>query len=222
MCARRGALSSGHLIRVRPEKLVGLVGASAESDGTPVANTVRSALGGVLFLEEAHTLLGRSASPMVGAAVRELARTVGQHRHDLLLVVSGDAEELPRLLSGHPELDALLTRRVCFPDLDPDELTAVFTERAHEAGLRLAPGTADAVRGCLRPGGPDGPGSPAAGPRGARVAADLFERTARAQAARIADLDLDDQDVLRTLTPEDVPVATSSREEERSGTGLYL
>lgn len=216
VCARRGALSSGHLIRVRPEELVNT---AVESGGTPVANTVRSALGGVLFLEEAHTLLARSASPVVEETVRELTRVVARHRHDLLLVVSGDGEELSRLLPDHPELDALITRRVRFPDLDPDELTAVFTERAHDAGLRLAPGTADVVRARLRPGGP---GSPAAGPRGARLAADLFERTARAQAARIADLDLDDQDVLRTLTPEDVPVTTSGREQERSGAGLYL
>lgn len=214
VCGRRGLLSSGHLVRVSRDDLVG---AATGPGAALVENRVRTALGGVLFLEEAHTVLGRSsADAAADETVRELVRLVQEHRSDLLLVVSGPEKEISGLLEANPALDALLTRRLRFADLTEDELTAVFTEHAHESGFRLAPGTAEAVRERLRPRNR---------PRtlhNAHLAVALFERTARAQAARIAELDLDDQEVLRSLTPDDVPVDLPDRDGARSGPGLYL
>jgi hypothetical protein len=214
VCGQRGLLSSGHLVRAERDDLIGVLpGQSAAL----VETSVRAALGGVLLLEEAHTVLtGPPGDPSSKEAARELVRLMEEHRHDLMVVAAGSARELPGLLAAHPGLDALFTRRLHFADLTEDELTAVFTERAHEAGFRLAPGTADAVRDRLRPS--NRPRTP----HNAHLATALFERAARAQAARIAGLDLDDQDLLRSLVPEDVPVSLADRDGARSGTGLYL
>ncbi|MFJ9552581.1 AAA family ATPase [Nocardiopsis sp. NPDC101807] len=213
VCGRRGLLSSGHVVRVGREELLGAMpGQSAQL----TASAVRSALGGVLFVAEAHTVLARpGADASVDEAVRELVHLTGVHRHDLMVVVSGSAEGLPGLLEARPELDALLTRRLRFADLSEEDLAAVFSGLAQEAGFRLAPGTAEAVRGLLLRGRPESPAN-------ARLAEDLLERTARAQAARVAELDLGDGDVLRTLAPEDVPVGLPGHGTAWTGPGLYL
>ncbi|MBB6119209.1 AAA family ATPase [Nocardiopsis algeriensis] len=214
VCGRRGVLSSGHVVTVGRKDLVGLLpGQSAEL----VDAAVRSAAGGVLFLAEAHAVLVRpGADPSVDEAVRELVRLVELHRHDLLVVLSGAPEDLPALLEARPELDALFTRRLRFADLSEEDLAQVFAERAREAGFRAAPETVAAVRALLldRPR----PESPA----NARLAEMLFERAARAQAVRVAELDLDDEEVLRTLAPADVPVSLPDGGGARVGTGLYL
>lgn len=211
---RRGLLSSGHLVRVTREDLTGAV---VGRGSALVESSVRAALGGVLLVEEAHTLLrGASADPSAQEAVEQLVRSLDLHRHDLLLILSGPERELSRELPSHPRLAAHLTRRLRFPDLTVEELASVFVERAHEAGFRLAEGTEAAVRERLR-------SWPRGGERdNADLAVALFERAARAQTERITGADLDDPAVLRTLTPADVPMALPSANGSQEAHGLYL
>ncbi|WP_312893857.1 AAA family ATPase [Nocardiopsis composta] len=215
VCGRRGLLSSGHLVRAGRDDLVG---AFPGQSAALVETSVRAAAGGVLLVEDAHAVFVRpGADAAADEAVQALVRQVAAHRHDLLVIAAGPAEELPGLLAARPELDALFTRRLHFPDLSEEELAEVFAERAHEAGFRLAPGTAEAVRGVLRSR------RRSAALRNARLAGALFERAARAQAARIAaGPGADDTDLLRELTPADVPADLPDPDAARHGFGLYL
>ncbi|MFW5415228.1 AAA family ATPase [Nocardiopsis sp. CNT-189] len=215
VCGRRGLLSSGHLVRAGRDDLVG---AFPGQSAALVETAVRAAAGGVLLVEEAHRVFARPGTDTAAdEAVQALVRQVGAHRHDLLVIAAGPVEELPGLLAARPELDALFTRRLHFPDLSEDELAEVFAERAHEAGFRLSPGTAEAVRGVLRTR------RRSAALRNARLAGALFERAARAQAARIAaGPGADDTDLLRELTPADVPSDLPDPDAARHGFGLYL
>ncbi|MDA2813407.1 AAA family ATPase [Nocardiopsis sp. RSe5-2] len=216
VCARRGLLSSGHVAQVDRE---GLVGTLPGQSTALVESAVRAAAGGVLLIEDAHTVLPRPSS---GAAAEEaaeaLVRLVREYRSDLLVVASGDPEELPALLDARPGLGALFTRRLPFPDLAVEELVAVFTDRAHRSGFRVEAEAAAAARSLLAR---DRAAGGTAGPANARLAQAVFEVTARNQAARIADEDLADPDVLRALTARDVPTVLPDRAAARR-TGMYL
>ncbi|WP_017539801.1 AAA family ATPase [Nocardiopsis halophila] len=217
VCARRGLLSSGHVAPVDRE---GLVGTLPGQSTALVQSAVRAAAGGVLLIEDAHTVLPRPSS---GAAAEEaaeaLVRLVREHRSDLLVIASGDPAELPALLDARPGLGALFTRRLRFPDLAVEELVAVFTDRAHLAGFRVAAGAAAAARDLLARARAAERGT--AAPANARLAQAVFELTARNQASRIAGGDLGDAGVLRELTAEDVPAQPPDRAAERR-TGMYL
>ncbi|NYI94004.1 SpoVK/Ycf46/Vps4 family AAA+-type ATPase [Streptomonospora nanhaiensis] len=210
---RRGLLSSGHLVRADRRTLAA---PAYDREAEPVADAVRAALGGVLLVADAHEL-GANRPGQVPAAetVETLARLMAENRQDLVVVLTGPQAELGSFLDSHPALAAQIAKRLHFADYTDDELFAIVAERAREAGFRLGAGAAEAVRACLArtPRRPDFANG--------RLAEAVFARTAANQAARIADRDRLDADVLRELTAADVP-ATADDAPAEQRPGLYL
>lgn len=130
-----GVLSQGHLVEVDRSHLVGqYVGHTAPK----VRDVVESALGGVLFIDEAYTLATaeREGAGFGREAVDMLLTLMEEHREDLAVFVAGYSSEIPKLLALNPGLPSRLSRTIDFPDYSVPELVEIFRRMA--AAKRLA------------------------------------------------------------------------------------
>ncbi|KAB2345271.1 AAA family ATPase [Actinomadura rudentiformis] len=141
-----GVLTTGHLVEVDRADLVG----DYPGESTlKVRRVVERALGGVLFVRDAHTF-NPVDSTRGREAVEVLLTAVEAHPEDLIVVLSGPEAELNGLLKAHQDLAAHFPKAIRFPDLTDDELVQVFARLAAAEGLALAEGVLDKVRGLVR------------------------------------------------------------------------
>ncbi|RAY11695.1 hypothetical protein DPM19_29175 [Actinomadura craniellae] len=194
--AEVGALSTGHLEEVDRADLVGDY--SSES-GHKVRRAVERALGGVLFVDDAHRL-DPAESPHGREAVGALIAAIQARPEDLLVVLAGPENEINGLLKSQAELAAFFPRIVRFPDLSEDELVAVFAAKAADAGFALADGVLDKVRSLVHSTPRD------RGFGNARLMINLLDRAVAMQGRRVLEDDrVDEDESLDELLLEDIP-----------------
>ncbi|MGW5685343.1 AAA family ATPase [Nonomuraea sp. NPDC003754] len=211
--ARLGVLSSGHLVEVSHADLIAeYIGQTAPK----VRAAVESAIGGVLFIDEAYALTpGGSHNSYGPEAIAELLRLMEEHRDDLVVIAAGYDGRMAEFLAANPGLASRFPTTVRFPDYSEDELVAIFESMAAGAGLVLEAGVREQVRQALR-----------AVPRGesfgnGRVVRNLLERAMALQAERVmAGQDPTAEDI-RILLPGDIPAGRTPATGD-AGTGQYL
>merc|ERR1711966_607129 len=99
LLAEMGILSSGHLVEADRASLVaGYVGQTA----IKVTNVVKEALGGILFVDEAYTLVQGDKDSFGRGALDTLMKPMEDHRDELVVVFAGYSEEMEGLLSANP------------------------------------------------------------------------------------------------------------------------
>ncbi|NJQ02986.1 right-handed parallel beta-helix repeat-containing protein [Streptomyces zingiberis] len=195
-----GVLPRGQLVEVARADLVGrYVGHTAQL----TKEVFESALGGVLFIDEAYTLTpeGGSGSDFGREAVDTLLKLMEDHRDEVVVIVAGYTEEMGRFLASNPGLASRFARSVEFDDYSTEELLTIMERNAEESGYTCPEDTREALRSHID-----------AIPRdrsfgNARLARQLLETMITHQARRLATVDLPSVEDLRTLLPQDLPTA---------------
>jgi SpoVK/Ycf46/Vps4 family AAA+-type ATPase len=103
---------------------------------------VDSALGGVLFIDEAYALYndGYAGGDAFGAeAVATLLKRAEDDRDRLVIVLAGYTDDMHRFLRTNPGLASRFSTRIAFPSYGPDELVEITTIFAQQAGDSFAP-----------------------------------------------------------------------------------
>ena len=119
-----------------------LVGDHLGSTAIKTNKLVDSALGGVLFIDEAYSLYndGYSGGDAFGAeAVATLLKRAEDDRDRLVMVLAGYTDDMTRFLRTNPGLASRFSVRIAFPSYGPDELVRIATIFATHAGDRFAP-----------------------------------------------------------------------------------
>ncbi len=127
-----------------------LVGDHLGSTAIKTNKLIDSALGGVLFIDEAYSLYndGYSGGDAFGAeAVATLLKRAEDDRDRLVMVLAGYTDDMSRFLRTNPGLASRFSVRIAFPSYAPDELARISTIFAAQAGDRFAP---DALPGLLQ------------------------------------------------------------------------
>lgn len=141
-----GVVSKGHLVEAsRADLVAGYVGQTA----LKVQEVVRSAVGGVLFIDEAYALAGGYSQDFGGEAVATLVKLMEDHRDDLVVIVAGYRDEMGIFIRSNPGIRSRFTRYIDFPDYSAPELLAVFEAMAAASRVRLAPGAREQIEGIL-------------------------------------------------------------------------
>ncbi|MGB7926232.1 MAG: AAA family ATPase [Pyrinomonadaceae bacterium] len=198
-------LSRGQLVETDRSGLVaGYVGQTA----IKVKEVVQSALGGVLFIDEAYSLNPQGGGQDFGhEAVETLLKMMEDHRKDLSVVVAGYTEKMSEFISSNPGLRSRFNKYFYFEDYTREQLVEIFKTFSAKSDFKLTPEACaelSAVFALLIDFRDESFGN-------ARTARNLFETAVSKQANRIVSLAEINEEVLSTIEAADIPTVEDLR-----------
>ncbi len=130
-----GALSGGQLIEVSRADLVGRYSGHT----APLTNNViQSALGGVLFIDEAYSLYRGEQDSFGLEAIDTLVKGMEDNRQNLVVVLAGYTKEMEYFLTANSGLASRFSRNIEFPDYTADELFAITEILVKSKGYKMS------------------------------------------------------------------------------------
>ena len=141
-----GILSKGQLVEVDRSGLVaGYVGQTA----IKTRKVIDSALGGVLFIDEAYALNGGGANDFGQEAIDTLLKAMEDHRDDLVVIVAGYDGLMDEFIHSNPGLESRFNRFLHFADYTAEELLAIFRMQCEKGCYILEPEAEAPLRSLL-------------------------------------------------------------------------
>lgn len=196
-----GILEKGHLVETDRS---GLVAEYAGQTGPKTNAKIDEALDGVLFIDEAYTLIDENGQDQYGReAVQTLLKRMEDQRDRLVVILAGYPVEMQTMIRSNPGLSSRVGTTMTFDDYTPEDLCRIFELIASkakyslptEARRRLMRGFTYLYIGRDRHFG------------NGRCSRNSFERSVRRLANRLAKLTDINRDLLTTLDAEDIEVA---------------
>ena len=188
-------LSKGQLVEVDRSGLVaGYVGQTA----LKTQKGIEKAMGGVLFIDEAYALNGKSENDFGQEAIDTILKAMEDHRDDLVVIVAGYTELMDRFIHSNPGLESRFNRFLMFEDYTPEQMVAIFKMQCKKGCYVLAEGTEELVRDFIAEESADDSFGNARGVR------NLFEHILVAQNNRLAKVEQVTRDDLMQILPDDV------------------
>ena len=192
-----GILSKGQLVETDRSGLVaGYVGQTA----IKTQQQIQKALGGVLFIDEAYALNGRSENDFGQEAIDTLLKAMEDHRDDLVVIVAGYDGLMERFIRSNPGLESRFNRYLHFDDYTTDEMADIFRLQCRKGKYLLAEGAEEEIREFIDEAN-DAGGVTFGNARGVR---NIFEQILTEQANRLAAMEGFTRDDLMTITRDDV------------------
>lgn len=191
-----GVLDKGHLVEVDRSNLVaGYVGQTA----IKTSEVIKSAIGGVLFIDEAYSLVTGQDS-YGDEAINTLLKHMEDFRNNLVVIVAGYEDEMTNFVNSNPGLRSRFDHFVEFPDYTEVELSQIFFNICDNMNMMLAESASQVLGDTMAELNRHGRISSG----NARLVRKLFQQSASQQADRLAQLpqfsDLD----LQTIEGEDI------------------
>ena len=122
-----GILSRGQLIEADRSKLV--AGYSGQT-AIKTNQLIDSAMGGVLFIDEAYTLKSNDQDSFGSEAIDTLLKRLEDDRGKFICIVAGYTDQMHDFIDTNPGLKSRFTQTIHFEDYTPDELTQIFINLA--------------------------------------------------------------------------------------------
>ena len=139
-----GALKGGQLVEVSRGDLVGrYTGHTAPL----TISVIQSALGGVLFIDEAYSLYRGEQDSFGLEAIDTLVKGMEDHRDELVVILAGYTKEMETFLTANSGLASRFPNKIEFPDYTADELLDITNVLARGKGYRLAESCTEPLRG---------------------------------------------------------------------------
>lgn len=118
-----GILKKGHLVETDRSGLV------AEYVGQTAVKTnkiIDTALDGVLFIDEAYSLISNSENDYGKEAIATLLKRMEDNRDRLVVILAGYSNEMQQFINSNPGLQSRFNRYIEFPDYSAEELYQIF------------------------------------------------------------------------------------------------
>ncbi len=193
-----GILSGGQLVEVDRSGLVaGYVGQTA----LKTRKVIERALGGVLFIDEAYALNGRTENDFGQEAIDTILKAMEDHRDDLVVIAAGYDQLMDAFIHSNPGLESRFNRFIHFADYTGPELAEIFRLRCRQGCYEPDQEALQVLEACLTQVDAGGSFGNARGVR------NLFERVLVCQANRLADLETVTREDLMHLTAGDIRAA---------------
>lgn len=201
-----GLLSKGTLTEVDRSGLVaGYIGQTA----IKTSKVIESAMGGVLFIDEAYTLTSKTENDFGYEAVDTILKAMEDSRADLVVIVAGYTDLMEKFIDSNPGLRSRFNKYIDFADYTADEMFAIFKLNCSKSFYVLDSAAEDKIKEYFTLV------SEAAGEFGnARGVRNTFEKILTEQANRIASLPSVSRDDLMKITEDDVVSALYEPDED--------
>lgn len=215
---KMGLLSKGHVVEVDRADLVGeYIGQTAPK----TKKAIESAKGGILFIDEAYSLAraGDDSKDFGKEVIEILLKEMSDGTGDIAIMGAGYPKEMEAFLESNPGMKSRFSHYYEFEDYLPDELLAIAIGGAVKKGVKLAEDAIklleerfiEAYRTRDRTFG------------NARMALGIIEAAKMNMALRLmqsGDIDKLDNDMLSTVTVEDVEKAFGGRSKRKPDLGI--
>ena len=202
-----GILSRGQLVEADRSKLVaGFSGQTAIKTN----QLIDSAMGGVLFIDEAYTLKSNDGDSFGAEAIDTLLKRLEDDRGKFICIVAGYTDQMHDFIDTNPGLKSRFTQTIHFDDYTPDELTEIFINLAKGKNFTVDEETKGAIHRqfeqlYLRRDKNFG---------NAREARRIFDQAIEKQSQRLVEAinnpDFKEEDMYR-ITTADLPMAQSEQ-----------
>lgn len=202
-----GLLSKGHLIEASAKDLVaGYVGQTAIKTG----EIIEKSLGGVLFIDEAYTLLDKTGQGYGQEAIDTLLKEMEDHRKDFAVIVAGYDDLMKQFIESNPGLKSRFNKFIHFEDYTAEEMMGIFNSFCTKNAYIVTNNAGDIIKQYFLTVCETHDKSFA----NARTARNLFENAISKQASRIASKREKTEEILSTITADDVSWCQNSEHEE--------
>ena len=142
-----GVLKKGHLVETDRSGLV------AEYVGQTAVKTnqiVDKALDGVLFIDEAYSLVDGGSSDFGKEAISTLLKRMEDDRDRLVVILAGYTADMQRFIDSNPGLQSRFNRYIEFPDYTAEELYQIFCLNAKKYEYTLSEEASFVLQDALR------------------------------------------------------------------------
>jgi SpoVK/Ycf46/Vps4 family AAA+-type ATPase len=138
-----GLLSKGHLVETDRS---GLVGEYLGQTAPKTQGMINSAMGGVLFIDEAYSLTPKGSGSDYGKeAIDTLLKRMEDDRGKFIVIAAGYKNEMKGFLDSNPGLLSRFTKFIDFEDYSPEELSAIFLSLASSQKFTFSENFREAV-----------------------------------------------------------------------------
>ena len=193
-----GVVSKGHLVETDRS---GLVGEYVGQTAVKTNKVIDHALGGILFIDEAYSLLGGGEEDYGKEAVATLLKRMEDDRKRLVVILAGYTNEMKAFIDSNPGLQSRFSRYIEFPDYNTDELYQIFLKQLKEFDYTITPDAEEALKVLFA----YHVAHKDANFGNARFVRNVFERTLQRQANRLStEVNLTSAK-LAEITKEDLP-----------------
>ena len=138
-----GILTRGQLVEADRSKLV--AGYSGQT-AIKTNQLIDSAIGGVLFIDEAYTLKSSDGDTFGSEAIDTLLKRLEDDRGKFICIVAGYTDQMHDFIDSNPGLKSRFTQTIHFDDYKPEELTQIFGRLAAEKQFTIDEETQGAIQ----------------------------------------------------------------------------
>ncbi|MBQ8637030.1 MAG: AAA family ATPase [Clostridia bacterium] len=202
-------ITNGKLVEVGRADLIGkYVGHTAPL----VKKVFNEAAGGVLFIDEAYSLLDEKQGMFGDEAINTIVQEMENHRNDTIVIFAGYSDEMKEFINRNPGLKSRIAFEVHFDDYSPDELTKIAKLIAKNKGNTLNNDVLEKLNKIFS----DVVNSKSFG--NGRYVRNIIEKAEMRRASRLAKLDFNNvtSEMLKSFIPEDFEVDTACVPEQRT------
>ena len=190
-------ISKGQIVEVGRADLVGkYVGWTAPT----VKRKFREAIGGVLFIDEAYSLVDDRDGMYGDEAINTIVQEMENHRDEIIVIFAGYPDKMEGFLQKNPGLRSRIAHHIHFDDYSTDELCRIANYIASQKGMVIDDGAMERIKGvmdeaCIQPDFGNG-----------RYVRNVIEKARMAQGSRLIHMDFDSisQDDVKTIRAEDI------------------
>lgn len=192
-----GVLPKGQLVEVDRS---GLIAGYQGQTAIKTAEVINSAMGGVLFIDEAYALADSDNDTYGKECIATVLKAMEDHRDELIVIVAGYDELMHKFIDSNPGLKSRFNKYINFPDYSGEEMEKIFMLQCDNNGYELEAEARELLRAIFD----DWYETRDENFGNGRTVRNSFEKIINCQATRLAaDTDISDEE-LRLLTVQDV------------------
>lgn len=194
-----GILKKGHLVETDRS---GLVAEYVGQTAIKTNNIIDSALDGVLFIDEAYSLVQSGSNDFGQEAISTLLKRMEDDRDRLVVVLAGYSEDMKHFIDSNPGLQSRFSRYIHFADYTSQELAEIFLLNVEKNQYQLSADGQQMLKQILSFAVEHKDKNFGNG----RFVRNMFEKTIQNQATRLAKQSKITAEELSTLKAEDLPM----------------
>ncbi len=205
-----GILPVGNLVEVGRADLVGkYVGQTAPL----VKAKFKEALGSVLFIDEAYSLLDGDHNTFGVEAINTIVAEMENNREDIIVIFAGYPAEMKEFMDKNPGMKSRIAFHIGFDDYSADELYEITELMAQKQGMRFADDVREKLIPVFEAAGKDksfGNG---------RYARNIFEKALMNQGTRLVNgnIDMLSNADMQLITAEDIDIPVTAEVKKKVG-----